>query len=97
MLALNLSGTSLGDRGFLEFVLSQLTEPHIASGLCFEVSEAALLRNMTEAVEFMRELRQRGCRFALADVGSDLSSFRYLKTLPIDYLKLTGECIGQLS
>lgn len=95
MLAVNLSGMSFGDRDFLEFVLAQLDAP-LARGLCFEISESAVLRSMTEAVNFMRELRQRGCRFALADFGSDLSSFRYLKSLPLDFLKLDGDCIGRV-
>lgn len=94
-LALNLSGASLGDREFLEYVLAEVDGP-LARGLCFEITEGAVLRSMTEAVNFMSELRARGCRFTLAGFGSDLSSFRYLKTLPIDYLKLDGECTGRV-
>jgi diguanylate cyclase (GGDEF)-like protein/PAS domain S-box-containing protein len=94
-LALNLSGTSLGDRDFLEYVLAEVNGP-LAQGLCFEITEAAVLRRMSEAVNFMQELRARGCRFALAGFGSELSSFRYLKTLPIDYLKLDGECTDRV-
>jgi EAL domain-containing protein (putative c-di-GMP-specific phosphodiesterase class I) len=94
-LALNVSGVSLGDREFLEYVRGEV-DGVLARGLCFEITEAAVLRNMTEAMSFMQELRARGCRFALADFGSDLSSFRYLRTLPIDYLKLDGECSSRL-
>ncbi len=94
-LALNLSGSSLVDRDFLEYVLAEVDGP-LAQGLCFEITEAAVLRSMSEAVNFMRELRARGCRFALAGFGSELSSFRYLKTLPIDYLKLDGQCTGRV-
>ncbi len=95
LLGLNLSGASLSDRDFLEYVLAEVEGPW-ARGLCFEISEAAVLRSMTEAVNFMQELRTRGCRFALAGFGSDLSSFRYLKALPVDFLKLDGECIGRV-
>jgi len=94
-LALNLSGTSFGDRDFLEFVLARI-DPVVARALCFEISESAVLKSMTEAVEFMQELRQRGCRFALADFGADLSSFRYLRTLPVDYLKLHDRCTSRV-
>jgi EAL domain-containing protein (putative c-di-GMP-specific phosphodiesterase class I) len=94
-LALNLSGMSFGDRDFLEFVLARI-DPVVARGLCFEISESALLKSMTEALEFMQELRQRGCRFALADFGGDLSSFRYLRTLPVDFLKLHDRCTSRV-
>jgi diguanylate cyclase (GGDEF)-like protein/PAS domain S-box-containing protein len=94
LLALNLSATALGDRGFLDFALAQFSDPAIARGLCFEVSEAAVLGNMGQAMDFMRELRHRGCRFALADFGRGLSSFRYLKTLPVDFIKIDGQCIA---
>jgi len=94
-LALNLSGMSFGDRDFLEFVLARI-DPVVARALCFEISESAVLKSMTEAVEFMQELRQRGCRFALADFGGDLSSFRYLRTLPVDYLKLHDRCTSRV-
>lgn len=94
-LALNLSGMSFGDRDFLEFVLARI-DPVVARALCFEISESAVLKSMTEAVEFMQELRQRGCRFALADFGGDVSSFRYLRTLPVDYLKLHDRCTSRV-
>jgi diguanylate cyclase (GGDEF)-like protein/PAS domain S-box-containing protein len=94
-LALNLSGMSFGDRDFLEFVLARIDDS-VARALCFEISESAVLKSMTEAVEFMKELRQRGCRFALADFGGDLSSFRYLRTLPVDFIKLHDRCTSRV-
>jgi diguanylate cyclase (GGDEF)-like protein/PAS domain S-box-containing protein len=69
VLAINLSGVSLSDRSFLEFVLAQLDSAPLGQRLCFEVSESTVLRNMSETREFMRELRQRGCRFALSNWG----------------------------
>jgi diguanylate cyclase (GGDEF)-like protein/PAS domain S-box-containing protein len=97
LFALNLSGMSLGDRGFLEFVLSLTEEPAIARGLCFEITETAVISSMTEAVYFMRELKKRGCRFALDDFGSGLSSFHYLKNLPVDFLKIDGQFISSVT
>jgi diguanylate cyclase (GGDEF)-like protein/PAS domain S-box-containing protein len=97
LFALNLSGMSLGDRGFLEFALSLTEDPRIARGLCFEITETAVISSMAEAVYFMRELKKRGCRFALDDFGSGLSSFHYLKNLPVDFLKIDGQFIGSVT
>jgi diguanylate cyclase (GGDEF)-like protein/PAS domain S-box-containing protein len=96
LFALNLSGVSIGDPGFLDFVLALTEEPRIARGLCFEITETAVITSMTEAVYFMRELKKRGCRFALDDFGSGLSSFHYLKNLPVDFLKIDGQFIGSV-
>ncbi|HEY3730734.1 MAG TPA: EAL domain-containing protein, partial [Steroidobacteraceae bacterium] len=97
LFALNLSGMSIGDRGFLEFALSLTEDPRIARGLCFEITETAVITSMAEAVYFMRELKKRGCRFALDDFGSGLSSFHYLKNLPVDFLKIDGQFIGSVT
>ena len=97
LFALNLSGMSLSDRGFLDFVLTLTEDPCIARGLCFEITETAVITSMTEAVYFMRELKKRGCRFALDDFGSGLSSFHYLKNLPVDFLKIDGQFIGSVT
>jgi diguanylate cyclase (GGDEF)-like protein/PAS domain S-box-containing protein len=96
LLALNLSGTSLSDRAFLDFVLALVEEPHVARGLCFEITETAMITSLSQAIYFMRELKKRGCRFALDDFGSGLSSFQYLKTLPVDFLKIDGQFTGNV-
>jgi Amt family ammonium transporter len=96
-LAVNLSGTSLSERSFLDYVLTFAEEQRIANGLCFEITETAVITNMTQAVYFMRELKKRGCRFALDDFGSGVSSFHYLKTLPVDYLKIDGQFIANVA
>lgn len=97
LFALNLSGLSIGDRGFLDFALGLTEDPCVARGLCFEITETAVITSMAEAVYFMRELKKRGCRFALDDFGSGLSSFHYLKNLPVDFLKIDGQFIGSVT
>jgi diguanylate cyclase (GGDEF)-like protein len=96
--AVNLSGTSLNDERFLEFLIAELGEHQVEPGaLCFEITETAAIANLGNVVYFMRELKSRGCRFALDDFGSGLSSFMYLKTLPVDYLKIDGQFIENVT
>jgi len=97
LLAVNLSGTSLNEQSFAEFVLHTVGEPEIASALCFEITETAAVTSLSNATFFMRELKARGCKFALDDFGTGLSSFMYLKTLPVDYLKIDGQFITQIA
>jgi diguanylate cyclase (GGDEF)-like protein/PAS domain S-box-containing protein len=96
--AVNLSGTSLNDERFLEFLIAELSARDLAPGaMCFEITETAAIANLGNAVYFMRELKSRGCHFALDDFGSGLSSFMYLKTLPVDYLKIDGQFIENVT
>jgi diguanylate cyclase (GGDEF)-like protein/PAS domain S-box-containing protein len=90
LVAVNLSGTSLNDEDFLEFVLARLSNEHVARSLCFEITETAAVASLSKATFFMKELKARGCRFSLDDFGSGVSSFIYLKTLPVDFLKIDG-------
>jgi diguanylate cyclase (GGDEF)-like protein/PAS domain S-box-containing protein len=96
--AVNLSGTSLNDERFLEFLIAELSASELAAGaMCFEITETAAIENLSNVVYFMRELKNRGCHFALDDFGSGLSSFMYLKTLPVDYLKIDGQFVENVT
>ena len=96
-IAVNLSGTSLNDERFLEFLINELSQQPLAPGaICFEITETAAIANLSNVVYFMRELKSRGCHFALDDFGSGLSSFMYLKTLPVDYLKIDGQFVENI-
>lgn len=89
--AINLSGQSLTDNQFLEYVVDLFDETGVpCENISFEVTETAAVANLSRATRFISILRGMGCSFALDDFGAGLSSFGYLKSLPIDYLKIDG-------
>ncbi len=89
--AINLSGPSLGDEAFLDFVLGELDRWNGPPPcLCFEITETAAVADLSNARRFMGALSARDCCFALDDFGSGLASFSYLKSLPVDCLKIDG-------
>ena len=89
--AINLSGQSLSQEGFLDFVIDKIKLHNVnPNRLCFEITEIAVVTNLTKARQFIQALRAIGCRFALDDFGSGLSSFAYLKNLSVDIIKIDG-------
>ncbi|MBV9698222.1 MAG: PAS domain S-box protein [Gammaproteobacteria bacterium] len=97
LLALNLSGTSLNEQSFVDFVLQSVGDPALAAALCFEITETAAVTSLANARFLMSELKNRGCKFSLDDFGTGVSSFVYLKSLPVDFLKIDGQFITNIA
>ena len=94
---INLSGQTLSNTDILEFIRMQLNEYAIdASRLCFEITETAVIANLSLAIDFIGKMKEMGCMFALDDFGSGLSSFAYLKKLPVDFIKIDGEFVRDI-
>ena len=87
----NLTGESFADKDFMAHLVAQLRAARLPEGgVNFEITETTVVRNLSEATKIMNELRELGCRFALDDFGKGLSSFGYLKRLPVEFLKIDG-------
>lgn len=98
LLCINLSGQSIGDRAFHRHAVELLTlaGPAVCQRVCFEITETAAITNMADATHFIEQVRALGVRMALDDFGAGASSFGYLKTLPVDLLKIDGQFIKDL-
>jgi EAL domain-containing protein (putative c-di-GMP-specific phosphodiesterase class I) len=96
--AVNLSGASINDRSLPDFLRNLLTRYRLPHGLlCFEITETTAISNLTAAAELMREFKGMGCRFALDDFGTGMSSFAYLKYLPVDVIKIAGTFVRDMA
>lgn len=96
-ISINLSGQSFSDQKFLQYVQQQIDNWGIDPRyLCFEITETSAISNLAGAIRFMTSLRDLGCRFSLDDFGSGLSSFGYLRNLPVDSVKIDGIFIRDL-
>ena len=95
--SINLSGQSIGEAGFLKFLEDSLADSPIPNeAICFEITETAAIGNLRSATHFITVISSMGCQFALDDFGVGLSSFSYLKSLPVDQLKIDGEFVKDL-
>jgi len=95
--SINLASGSFAKEGFADALLEHIRETGIPPNkLCFELTETATIANLSAASEFMRRLGEIGCRFALDDFGAGLSSFAYLKNLPIDFIKIDGRLVRDI-
>jgi len=97
-LSVNLSGHSVGDKAFHAWALElfESAGDSVCSRLCLEITETAAVTNLTDAAIFIEQVRESGVKVALDDFGAGASSFGYLKTLPVDYLKIDGQFIRDL-
>jgi EAL domain-containing protein (putative c-di-GMP-specific phosphodiesterase class I) len=96
--SINLSGQSVSDAQFQTYLLKRLdTLGGLCEKICVEITETAAVTHLTEVARVIKTLKTRGCRFALDDFGSGLSSFAYLKNLPVDFLKIDGVFVKDIA
>lgn len=97
MVAINLSGASVEDDALAELIIELMRRHQVApSRVCFEITETVAVRNLSQVARFMERLRAVGCKIALDDFGAGMSSFTYLKNLPLDIIKIDGSFIRDM-
>ena len=96
--SINLSGHSLNDLGLMEYVMKQMRDTNVPIGkICFEITETLGIANLSDAADFIKRFKTTGCKFSLDDFGSGMSSYGYLKSLPVDYLKIDGVFVKDMA
>ena len=90
------SGASLGDERLIGFIQERVAQCERADRLCFEITETSAISNLAEVGDLIEGLRRLGCRFSLDDFGTGMASFDYLRSLPVDYLKIDGSFIKDI-
>ena len=96
--SINLSGHSLNDLGLMEYVMTQMRNTNVPIGkICFEITETLGIANLSDASDFIKRFKTTGCQFSLDDFGSGMSSYGYLKSLPVDYLKIDGVFVKDMA
>jgi diguanylate cyclase (GGDEF)-like protein len=96
-LAINLSGNSIVDDNFMEYLFEQISDFGVGtSKICFEITETGTISNMVKATDFVNEFKNIGCKFSIDDFGTGLASHDYLRELPVDYVKIDGTFVAQI-
>lgn len=97
-LCINLSGHSLNDEELLEFIYDRMSQKKSPlEKVCFEITEASAISNINDVADFMTELKETGCRFCLGSFGAGMSSYQFLKSLPVDMIKIDGSFTKDLA
>ena len=95
---INLSGSSLSEASFFDHVRRQFDETGVTPDkVCFEITETAAISNLQRSVNFINSIRDMGCHFSLDDFGAGLGSFSYLKSIPVDYVKIDGSFVRDIA
>ncbi len=98
LFSINLSGHSIGDEGFMNYVDECFDRYHVpGQKICFEITETMAINNMTNTLRFIERFKRMGCMFSLDDFGTGFSSYGYLKTLPVDFLKIDGSFVSKIA
>jgi diguanylate cyclase (GGDEF)-like protein len=96
-LSINLSGISVSDDAFMEYLFDQISEYGVGTDrICFEITETGTISNMVKAADFVREFKNIGCRFCIDDFGTGLASHTYLRELPVDFVKIDGTFVTRI-
>ena len=96
-LAINLSGNSITDDNFMEYLFEQISEFGVGTNkICFEITETGTISSMVKATDFVNEFKNIGCKFSIDDFGTGLASHAYLRELPVDYVKIDGTFIANI-